>query len=344
MTSRTRGFVVAASSVLVVGIGTAGLASYVGLDRLALLGRQSADELSYLPEDVELVAFANVRELMGSDVRQRLQAHSGAADAPDDLERQTGINIETDVDTVVIAVLPDAASAVESPASGQMPLILARGRFDRGRIEELVLERGGQATQHDGIWLLTSSQPDGGIAFLETNLVAVGPSRSVRQLVESRAAGAPSVRDNAEVMRLIQRVNHGNAWTVARMDALRSGPAIPADLVNQLPAITWFSASSQIDSQIAATIHAEARDIAAAEDLGQVVRGFVALARMQAGQQPAFAQLIDSIQLTTEGTSVTIGFSVPPQMIDTIGALVPRPRVPSSHPDAPADAPTGASL
>ena len=344
MTNRTRRFVLATSAVLVAGIGTAGLASYVGLDTLALLGRQSADELSYLPENVELVAYANVRDLMGSDVRQRLQAHSGVGNAPDDLAAQTGVDIETDVDSIFVALLPGATADAAPPAGGQMPLMLLRGRFDRARIETLLIERGGVAGELNGIWTITSEQPDGGVAFLQSDLIAVGPATSVRRFVEFQGSGAATIRDNDEVMRLVQRVNHGNAWTVARFDALRAGP-LPMDLASQLPAITWFAASSQIDSQIAATIHAEARDSEAAADLGQVVRGFVALARMQAGQQPAFAQLIDSIQLTTEGTSVTIGFSVPPQMIDTLGAMVPRPRVPSSHePSASPAAPVGASL
>jgi hypothetical protein len=340
MTNRTRRFVLATSAVLLVGIGTAGLASYVGLDKLGL-GRQTADELSYLPENVELVAYANVRDLMGSDVRQRLQAHSGVGSA-DDLAAQTGVNLETDVDSIVAALLPDT-TADAAPAAGHLPLMLLRGRFDRARIETLLIERGGVASELNGIWMVTSDQPDGGVAFLQSDLIGVGPSKSVRQLVEFQGAGAPTLRDNGEVMRLVQRVNHGNAWTVARFDALRAGP-LPMDLANQLPAITWFAASSQIDSQIAATIHAEARDIEAAEDLGQVVRGFVALARMQAGQQPAFAQLIDSIQLTTEGTSVTIGFSVPAQMIDTLGAMVPRERVPSSLAPSSPHSPPGASL
>jgi hypothetical protein len=337
MSNRTRGFVLGASAILVLGIGTAGVASYVGFDKLALLGRQSADELSYLPHDVELVAFANVRQLMGSDLRQRLQAHTGAASAPDDLAAHTGVNIETDVDSVYVAVLPDDSSAVEASAPAAMPLILARGRFDRARIEALVLERGGVATQHHGTWLLTSDAPDGGIAFLESDLVAVGPSKSVRRLLDTRAAGSASVRDNDEVMRLIQRVNQGSAWTVARFDSIRTNTALPSAITSHLPAITWFAASSQIDSQIAATIYAEARDAEAANDLGEVVRGFVALARMQAGQQPAFAQLIDSIQLTTEGTSITVGFSVPAQVIESLGAMVPRTRVPSSYvPSQPA--------
>jgi hypothetical protein len=344
MTKRTRGFVLAASAVVVAGIGTAGLASYVGLDRLALLGRQTADELSYLPQDVELLAYANIRDLMGSDVRHRLQAQSGVGNAPDDLATHTGVNIETDVDSVVVAVLPDSTASPETRAGGQMPLMLARGRFDRARIETLMIERGGVASELNGIWMVTSAEPDGSVAFLEPDLIAVGPGGTVRQLVEFQGTGAPTVRDNSEVMRLVQRVNHGNAWTVARFDALRSGPSLPANLASQLPALTWIAASSQIDSQIAATIHAEARDIEAAEDLGQVVRGFVALARMQAGQQPAFAQLIDSIQLTTEGTSVTIGFSVPQQVLDTIGALAPRGRVPSAYDPSTRDATSGASL
>src|SRR5690606_29573957 len=144
------------------------------------------------------------------------------------------------------------------------------------------------------------------------------------------------VQENDELMRLVGRVDHASTWTVARFDALRHGPGMPAQLANQLPAITWFAASGHVDSGIAATIHAEARDAQAAQDLGEVIRGFVALARMQVGPQPAFADVLDSLQLSTDGTTVTLGFSLPSHVIDQLSTMA-RPGVPAS--DAPESTP-----
>ena len=77
-----------------------------------------------------------------------------------------------------------------------------------------------------------------------------------------------------------------------------------------------------VGSGIEGLISAEARDDQAAQDLRQVVQGFVALGRMQAGpNHPEIADFLNSLQLTGQGKTVSLGFSVPSAMIDTLGAL-----------------------
>jgi hypothetical protein len=52
------------------------------------------------------------------------------------------------------------------------------------------------------------------------------------------------------------------------------------------------------------------------------VQGFVALGRMQAGpNHPEIADFINSIQLSGQGRTVSLGFSLPSEMIDAIAAL-----------------------
>ena len=74
MTKRTRLFLVVSLGVLMIGLGTGVLASYGGFQGLTIVGSNGPDELAYVPHDAPLVAFANVRDLMNSDVRHKLQA------------------------------------------------------------------------------------------------------------------------------------------------------------------------------------------------------------------------------------------------------------------------------
>jgi hypothetical protein len=77
-------------------------------------------------------------------------------------------------------------------------------------------------------------------------------------------------------------------------------------------------------------VRAEARDDAAAQNLREVIRGFMALARLQAGQRAEVAEMLNSLQLSGEGKSVQLGFSVPAQLFDTLTALrAARPRLPA---------------
>ena len=104
MTKRTRLFVAIAAGILVVGLGTGLLASYMGVQNLTLIGGNGPEEFAYVPSDTQVLAFANVRSVMDSELRRKLmELHPGAANA-DQFQERTGINIETDVDSVVAAI------------------------------------------------------------------------------------------------------------------------------------------------------------------------------------------------------------------------------------------------
>ncbi|HEX5107536.1 MAG TPA: hypothetical protein VFV95_03785 [Vicinamibacterales bacterium] len=325
MSKRTRVFVLVASAVLVVGLGTAGVASYMGVDGLGLFAAGASDELAYVPAGTEVIGFADVRQVLDSELGTRLQSRliPPSQETQDNVFTQTGIDIRKDVDSVVVASL-------RGEAAGEMPLMLARGEFDQPRIESLLVSRGGEVSHHQNIRIVTLNQPEVGIGFLEARLVAVGNPAAVRLAVDTKTAGTGSVKDDAELMRLVHRVDNGNTWTVARFDALQRRQQFPAQLAAQLPAITWFAASGQIGSGVSATLLAEAKDDQAAQNLREVIRGLLALARMQLGQQPDLASFVNSVELTGEGNTVSVAFSLPRETLDKLTALgAQRPAPPS---------------
>ena len=101
-------------------------------------------------------------------------------------------------------------------------------------------------------------------------------------------------------MRLVRDIDDGDAWVVARFDAL-TGARLPAEVANQLPPINWFSARGFIDSGLEGQLRVETRDEASAQNLQEVIRGFMALGRLQTGQHPEFAEFLNSIQLAGDG-------------------------------------------
>ncbi len=315
MTKRTRLFLFFAVGILVAGLGTGLVASYMGVQNLVLIGSDGPAELAYVPADAKVLAFADVRQVMDSELRQKLmQFEPGSANGADQLQQETGIDLRTDVDRVV------ASMSGEGGAGNQRPLLIVRGRFDFSRIESLVRQKGAEASEHQGTRLLTHPEGDMGLAFLEPGLVAVGTAGAVRRAIETKAAGN-DVTDNAEVMRLVKDIDDGNAWAVARFDALTGSARLPEELAKQLPAISWFAATGTINGGIHAVVRAEARDEAAANDLRDVIRGFVALARMQTGQKAEFADLMNSFELGGQGKTVSLGFAIPSELIDVLGAM-----------------------
>lgn len=327
MTKRTRLFLFFAGGILVAGLGTGLVASYMGIQNLVLIGSDGPAELAYVPADARVVAYADVRQVMDSELRQRLmQFEDRAAVGADRFAMETGIDVRTDVDRVL------ASLSLED--SNQRPLLLVRGRFDNSRIESLIRQHGGEAAEYQGVRMLTHPEGDMALAFAEPGLVAVGTGAAVRRAIETKVSGA-DVTDNADVMRLVRNVDDGNAWAVARFDALTGSQRLPEELAKQLPAITWFSASGNINGGVQGVLHAEARDEAAANDLRDVIRGFVALARMQAGQRAGLADLMNSFELGGQGTTVSLGFALPGELLDMIGAMhADRTQPRESTPDA----------
>src|SRR5205085_3897749 len=102
MTARTRYFVIASLLVLGVGLGTGLVAYYVGFPAGAFTRAGGPEELQLLPRNVTVVAYADVRDIMTSELRQKLhQIIPVPAQGQHELEERTGINIETDVDRIV---------------------------------------------------------------------------------------------------------------------------------------------------------------------------------------------------------------------------------------------------
>jgi hypothetical protein len=331
MTKRTRLFVVISAGILVVGLGTGLLASYMGIQNLTLIGSNGPDEFAYVPSDARVLGFANVRAVMDSEVRRKLMELHPGADNADKFQERTGINITEDVDSVLAAITSEVTDG-QGP-----PLVLARGRFDQVRLEGFAREEGGVVEDYKGTRLITHDEF--GVAFVEPGLVALGRPAAVRRAIDTKLAGNGNIGGNDEVMRLVKQVDSGTVWGVARFDAL-TGMRIPAEVKDRLPAISWFSVKGVVNGGIEGLINAEARDDQAAQDLRQVVQGFVALGRMQAGpNHPEIADFINSLQLTGQGRTVSLGFSLPAAMIDTLGALRagrrPGQTQPAPAPEAP---------
>ena len=327
MTTRTRYFVVGSLLTVGVGLGIGVVAYSTGFATSAYTLQGGPEELQFVPANASLVAYADVHDLMLSNLRQRVrQALPGKLDGQGDFQNQTGINIETDIDHVIAALVPSTGDqAGQRPGAG---IVLARGRFDQVKIEALMREHGARAEDYKGSRLIVGDMPDGkvdgkvsvSVAFLEPGLVAVGTSALVRSAVDQKTGGA-SIATNDEMMGLIRDLATGNAWAAGHFDALTSQAHLPDGVAQQIPSINLFSASAHIDSGVRGIIRAQTRDDEAANSLRDVVRGFLALAKLQTSANPEIANLVQSLQLGGTGKSVSLSFDVPGAALDALQSL-----------------------
>jgi hypothetical protein len=312
-------------AILAIGLGTGLVASYMGLPVSVFTSAAGPDELQYVPADAAVVAYANVRDVMNSQFRQRFKDVEPSADDKNDFEEKTGLNFEEDIDSVVAVVMANGNLGSQPHKSF---LILAKGRFEASRLEALALEHGAEVTDYQGkrVILHRETNPRGqddtvmAVGFVEADLVAFGSLASVQASIDARRENRNVVSNN-DMMKLVNEIDNANAWAVGRFDAIAGQAGLPAEIQSQMPAITWFSAAGHVNGGISGSFKAEAKDEASAQNLRDVLRGFLAMARMQAANKPGMQQLADSLLLSGEGTTVALAFSVPTEVLDVIEDL-----------------------
>lgn len=322
MTSKTRYFVITSLLVLVVGLGTGLVAYYVDAP-VGAQATQAADELRYVPANASLVAYASVSEIMASPLRQQLRSFLPMpADGQQQFQQLTGINIDTDIDRIVTAIVPESTGG---------PLMVASGRFDQVKIEALMREHGATVEEYGGGRLIIGK--DGrdhmAVSFLAPGLVALGSEAMVRSAVDLKRGGA-NVLTNTELMTRVRNTEAGNVWAVGRVQGLGFGPgaggAGAAGLASQvgqvLPGLKWITATAQIDTGARGQLRAETQDEATAAGLRDMIGGLLAFARMQASSRPELQSLMQSVSLANTGNNVVISFDITAQAFDGIGSLL----------------------
>jgi hypothetical protein len=281
---------------------------------------------------------AGTRYVMGLDVKRFVAsplytkyAGARAANRPqafDELEQKTGLNPERDVDQVYVA-----GSQAGVPGRTGDALVVVTGRFDRAKVARAIeTERKGVTSKNVSgtvVYLFNenaSGKGTGATAFLDDNTLVMGTQASVEQTVTARAKGEAPLRSNAALLAPARGREAG-------LDLLDGGrpdppqqhaeghprPRRPGTSQSiELPALKSLMVTGDLEPQVTLDITGETADEPAAKNLADVVRGFVALASLQANQKPELKQLASAISVTTEASRVHIAARVPYEVLDSL--------------------------
>jgi hypothetical protein len=270
--------------------------------------------LAHVPSNASFVAYANVREVMLSDVWARVRQMAGDEWEQLRLE-ELGLDLERDIDEVFGFVAPGDTPG--RPAG----LALLRGRFDMTRLEAVAREGGATVSDYEGTRVVSVGADEAGVlamAALEPGVVAVGTLVNVHQALDHLSAGS-DVTANEEIMALLDRVESGShAWAVGRLSDLGALGIVPDDVPIQIPAVAEFTLSGRIDSGVSGAVSVEGRDDETGQHLRDLLRGVLALAQSQTTDRPELQTLIDSVELGGVGTTATVSFSLPSESLDLI--------------------------
>jgi hypothetical protein len=326
MTKKTRYFMAGSAAILAAGLFT-GLVAYYGGGFQALSASTGPDELRFIPADAAVIAYADVNAIMGSELRQRIkQAVPMHEKGQEEFRRETGIDIERDIDYLVAAVTPGTHSA----------LLVAHGNFNATELAALAVAHGGTAETYQTKQLVSTSKEVHGqgqsltLAFLEPGIVAIGDTASIKRAIDAQRTAA-SVRSNDEIMTLVGQLDHTHtAWALGRVDALTSQAKLPEQIARQLPPVKWFTAGVHINGGVSGTVRVEATDEDAAELLRRQLNGALAFGEMIGRSEPRAAAALKTMQLSGTGKTVQLSFTVPAELLHMVlpkppGALAVEP-------------------
>ncbi len=310
-------------SMVVVGLGALAAVGALYLDPArAAVGPLPAEGL-LLPADSRFVVGLDVKRLTSSPLYRRFKAQA-RPDALRELEEKTGINPERDVDQVLIAALAVVIGSVDTYKLGRSietsPKGKAIGRTFEG-FTEYVFTEGGKGPK--------------AVVFLDRQTLVIGSQATVEAAVSSRARGAYPLRANTGITGLLERVKPGSTfWMVGDQSLLQNMPsAIPAPGGNgssiTLPALKSLVITGDLDPAIALVVTGDTPDEAAAKNLADIVRGFVALASLQASQRPELKDLAQAISVSTEQSQVHVNARFSYELLEALqpkrAAISPPP-------------------
>jgi hypothetical protein len=234
---------------------------------------------------------------------------------------QTGFDPRRDLTEIVAASggTPQASTA----------LVAARGTFDQSKISASLGKMNPGTTQYKGVTVYTHQDPKStkGIAFLGDTIAVMGDLSAVEGAID-RSGGCSSASPclGAGMQSQISSLSTAeDAWflTTSALGSMLASKIPPnANLPNGIngnlvQSIQQASGGIKFGDMVALTIQAVARSPQDATSLADVVRFLMGMVQMnQNAKNPALTALVNSLQLSTTGNTMTVSLSLPETQIE----------------------------
>jgi hypothetical protein len=314
---------VSASFLVVSSLSLVAIGALVLDPARAAVGPLPGEALA-LPPDARFVMGFDVKRFVGSEFYRRYgHKELGRPEAFRDLEEKTGLNPTRDIDFVYVA-----GRGPEKGDPGSVALV--QGRFDRHRISRVIetANKGVTTKSHENVGMYLFREGRRGamaVAFIDEDTLVLGTQAQVEETITSRVRGDKGLRANEALLALLREVRPGSTfWMVgdqsllARMPGSVPLPGAAGGGTVALPPLKSVVVTGDLEPSLAMEVVGEARDEAAARNLADVARGFLALAQLQAGQKPELQGLASAVSVTTDGMKVQVSARLPFELLDAL--------------------------
>ncbi len=270
-----------------------------------------------LPADATFLVGIDVKRLTASALYQ--QQAAARPEVFKELEDSTGLRLERDVELVVLA-----------GSKTQRGVALGFGPFDASKLSRAIEAKPGVGmSKVAGITLYAfaagASKPARGIAFLDKGTILLGDVAQVRETLEAHGQGKTPLQSNATLLKLLAHVKPGSTfWMVGDQSLLSNLPAAfgsPGGSGGSLtlPALQSLIVTGDLEPLVSLHVTGGTADEAAAKNLADMVRGFVAIFALQATQKPELKELASALSVTQNATEVLVNFQIAPAVLERLG-------------------------
>jgi hypothetical protein len=280
--------------------------------------------LNLVMPDAKVIAGVNVDQAKTSPFGQYVlsQLPSNNKDMQD-LITLTGFDPTRDVSEVLVA-------STGAPNTG---LALARGNFDVGKITAAALAHGGSTEQYGGATIIEDPKKTHGVAFLSSSLAVAGDLDGVKGAIDRQRVPAPLPASVA--VQIGQWSTTEDAWAVSAvplssLQVPAGAPQVPG-MNGQGPFQSIQSAAGGVKFGTLVVVKAQAvaDNAQDATQMGDAVKLLANLAQMQAAKDPAAASLAQSLQVSTQGSTLNVQISLPQDQLQQI--VKPRVTAPKNR-------------
>ena len=286
---------------------------------LALLfstGLFAADSqlMNLVMPDAQMMGGINVTTAKTSPFGQFLLTQIAAQGGQqfETLATLTGFDPRRDL-VEVLAASPGSAAGMKNF------LVLAKGTFNVSQLTDALLKEGHgtQVTTYQGATIISGShgKDQGAVAFLGTSIAIAGDPDAVKAAVD-RSSRINSVSP-ALTAKVASLSASQDAWAVSleAVSAMTSKATTPAtgpaaQAAQFLKSIQAANGGIKFGSLIVVTAQAIATDVKSAGALADVVRMFAGLAVLNGQKDSHAAQILQSLQVSTDGVAVNLSLSL----------------------------------
>jgi hypothetical protein len=287
--------------------------------------------LSLFPPETQGIASVDVAGLRGASlfndlILQRMPQPQGLSE----FAQATGFNVEQDVDHVTVGRI-----------GTNEVLAIVQARYDPFKVTQFVQDKADHITTETylGRVIYEPSVPpqgkdfSGGVAFIGNQIVA-GSLPAVKEAIDRMAAAAPSVVQNTDLMNQIRTIGAGNQiWAAGTFDLAMLGNRVP--MPGNVGNLAQSLKSGTYQMRIDQDLHVKANGSFSSADMAKattdMLRGLVAMAKLQVSQDDNFGHLLDGLDIENAGVNLTVSFNASGDLLKQIPMPTMKPKQGMGH-------------